>query len=242
MSKKVIFPLLAVFTMGIAAASLGCQASASASAGTTEPKAANPPPADPAPPPPPAPPPADPAPPPAPKPIKALGKAKIDGNNIIIPGKIHFATNSTKVVEDKESIEIMKTVYEVMKGNPQITKLRIEGHTDNVGKSDANMTLSQGRADSVITWLVNNQSMDKGRLDGKGWGDTRPLVKNDSAANKEQNRRVEFKIWEIDGKPTDAQTNDGAATPAAATAATGKDPKAAATPAATPAAASTGKK
>jgi outer membrane protein OmpA-like peptidoglycan-associated protein len=142
-----------------------------------------------------------------------MGKAKIDGNNINIPGKIHFATNSTKVVEDKESVEIMKTVYDVMKENPQITKLRIAGHTDNTGKSDANKTLSQGRAESVQNWLVNIQSMDKSRLDPMGYGDTRPVAKNDTAANKEQNRRVEFIIWEMDGKPTDAQKNDASWTP-----------------------------
>jgi outer membrane protein OmpA-like peptidoglycan-associated protein len=208
MSKKIIFPLLAAVTMG-ALGSLGCKASAQV--GTTEPKAAPPPdPAPPPPPPPAAPPPPAPAPAPAPPPeLKPAGDAKIENNAIIIPGKIHFATNSTKVVEDKESIHIMKTVYQVMKANPQITKLRVEGHTDNVGKSDANMTLSQGRADSVIAWLVHNQNLEPNRIEGKGWGDSRPLVKNDTAANKEQNRRVEFKIWEISGQPTDMAKNDG---------------------------------
>jgi hypothetical protein len=124
-----------------------------------------------------------------------------------------------------------------MKENPQITKLRIDGHTDNVGTDASNITLSQGRADSVINWLVNVQSMDKKRLEGKGWGDHKGLVKNDTAANKEQNRRVEFTIWEIDGKPTDAATAEASNPPPALPAADPKkaaaaDPKAAATPAA----------
>jgi len=219
MSKKLIFPLLAVFVMGFAG-SLGCQASAKV--GTTEPKAAPPPDTTPAPPPPPPPtpppPPADTA--PAPKPLKPVGKATIENNEIKIPGKIHFATNSTKVVEDKESIEVMKTVYDVMKANPQITKLLVAVNTDNTGKSDANKTLSQGRAQSVIDWLVNIQSLDKNRLQAQGYGDSRPLVPNTNAANKEQNRRVEFKIWEIDGKATDAQTNDASAAPATGSTAT----------------------
>jgi hypothetical protein len=154
------------------------------------------------------------------------------------------------VVEDKESIKIMKTVFEVMKDNPQITKLRIEGHTDNVGTDDANMKLSQGRAESVLTWLSTVQNIDKARLEAKGWGEHHPLGPNDNEKNKEQNRRVEFKIWEIDGKPTeaakaeaanpgkpgvdpkDAKKEVGAAKPDAAKK---PDDKKGATPAATPA-------
>lgn len=225
MSKKVIIPLVAVFTVGIAAGSLGCKASVSASAGAaTEPKAA--------PAPTPEPPPAatpEPEPPPPPKPIKAIGKAKIENDEIKIPGKIHFDFNKATIKEDKETKEILQTVADVMKENPQITKLRVEGHTDDAGTSEYNHKLSQDRAESVINWLVKN-GVDKARLDGKGWGEERPLVKNDTKENKETNRRVEFKIWEIDGKPTDAQKNDANYTPPAGAApADNKDAKPAAT-------------
>ena len=226
MSKKVIFPLIAVFTVGIAAGSLGCQASANAQVGNTEPKAATPPP-PPEPPPAPAPPPE-----PEPKPIKAIGKAKIENNEIKIPGKVHFDTDKATIKEDKETKDILQTVADVMKENPQITKLRIEGHTDNVGGDDHNLKLSQARADSVVAWLVK-AGVDKGRLDAKGWGEHHGIAPNDTAANKEMNRRVEFKLWELEGKPTDAQKNDdkAAATPAAAAAAPADAAKKAATPA-----------
>lgn len=239
MSKKVIFPLIAVFTVGIAAGSLGCQASASAQVGHTEPKAATPPPPEPTPPPP-----ATPEAPPAPpKPIKALGKAKIEKDEIKIPGKIHFDTDKATLKEDKETKEILQTVADVLKENTQITKLRIEGHTDDQGGNEHNHKLSQERAEAVIAWLVK-AGVDKSRLDGKGWGEERSLVKNDSPANREQNRRVEFKLWEVEGKPTDAQKND-ANVPSAAAAATPagekkdhpakKDDKKDAKPASTPA-------
>lgn len=203
MTKKMIVPLIAVVGLGVAA--LGCQAEFRA--GSTEAKSAPPPPA-PAPPPPPR---------AAPKrlatqtarPIKALGRARIEKDEIKIPGKIQFELNKATLKNDAETKEILQTVADVMKENPQITKLRVEGHTDDKGGADLNEKLSQGRADAVIAWLSSTGGVDKARLDGKGWGPGRPLVANDSDANREQNRRVEFKLWEIDGKATDAQKNDG---------------------------------
>lgn len=212
MSKKVIFPLIAVIGFGVAVGSLGCHAEIKAG---TEVKSAPPP----EPPPPPAPPPAPepPAPAPVSKPIKVLGKAKIEKDEIKIPGKIHFDTNKATLKEDKETKEILQTVADVLKENAQITKLRIEGHTDDQGGKDHNQKLSQDRADAVIAWLTSKGGVDKARLDGKGWGMDRPIVANDSATNREQNRRVEFKLWELDGKATDAQKNDAAPAAAAVT-------------------------
>ncbi len=204
MSKKVLFPVIAVFSLGLAAGALGCHAEARI--GNAEPKAATPPP-----PPAPEPPKEEPKPVEAPpsKPIKALGKAKIEGNEIKIPGKINFDNDKATIKEDKGTKEILQTVADVMKENPQISKLRVDGHTDDSGTADHNQKLSQQRAEAVIEWLSKN-GVDKSRLDGKGWGQEHPIVKNDTAANKEQNRRVEFKIWELDGKPTDAQKSETA--------------------------------
>ena len=211
MSKKVLFPLVAVFSLGVAAGSLGCRAEAKF--GNAEAKAATPPAPEPPPPPAEEPKPVE-APPP--KPIKALGKAKVEGNEIKIPGKVHFETNKATIKEDKETKELLQTVADMLKENPQITKLRIEGHTDDSGTSEHNHTLSQARAEAVIEWLAKN-GVDKSRLEGKGLREERPPVKNDTAANKELNRRVEFKLWELDGKATDAQKGDSAAPAAAGT-------------------------
>jgi outer membrane protein OmpA-like peptidoglycan-associated protein len=203
MSKKVLFPLIAVVGLGVAAGSLGCRAEARI--GNVEAKAATPPPAEP-------PPPAkeEPKPVEAPKPIKALGKAKIEGNEIKIPGKVHFETDKATIKEDKETKEILQTVADVLKENPQITKLRVDGHTDDTGGSDHNHKLSQARAEAIIEWLAKN-GVDKNRLDGKGWGEEHPVAKNDTKENKELNRRVEFKLWELEGKATEAQKAEAAA-------------------------------
>lgn len=225
MSKKVIFPLVAVFGLSVAAMA-GCHAEAHV--GNAEPKAATPPPPEPTPPPPaPAPEP----PPPAEKPIKTTGKAKVENGMIRIPGKIHFDTDKATLKEDKETKEILETVAQVLKENAQITKVRIEGHTDDSGGHDHNMKLSQDRADTVSKWLTDKGGIDKARLDTKGWGPDRPVKKNDTADNKEANRRVDFKIWEVDGKATEIQKNDDKWTPPAGVAdAKGATPAAATAP------------
>ena len=232
MSKKVLFPLIAVFSLGVAAGSLGCRAEAKI--GNAEPKAATPPP-----PPAPEPPKEEPKPePPPPAQIKAIGKAKIENNEIKIPGKVHFETNKATIKEDAETKEILQTVADVLKENPQITKLRIDGHTDDSGTSEHNHKLSQARAEAIIEWLAKN-GVDKSRLEGKGWGEEHPVVKNDTPANKEQNRRVEFKLWEVDKQPTEVAkaeaSTGGPAVGGPAVTATKKDDKKDAKPTATPA-------
>lgn len=73
--------------------------------------------------------------------------------------------------------------------------LRIElgGHTDNVGDKKMNQILSQNRAKAVYDYLITN-GIDAKRLSYKGYGDTKPKVKNDTDENRALNRRTEFKV------------------------------------------------
>jgi outer membrane protein OmpA-like peptidoglycan-associated protein len=71
--------------------------------------------------------------------------------------------------------------------------LEIQGHTDDKGSDDYNMKLSQGRADAVKNYLITKGVM-LDTITAKGFGESVPLVPNDSDANREKNRRVEFKI------------------------------------------------
>ena len=104
--------------------------------------------------------------------------------------------------------------------NTMVTKLRIEGHTDNTGAADHNLKLSQERADAVATWL-SAHGVDKSRLVTKGFGSTTPLVANDTKDHKAMNRRTVFHIAEINNLPVPASNGDsaggaaGAAAPAA---------------------------
>lgn len=72
-------------------------------------------------------------------------------------------------------------------------RIELDGHTDNVGDKKSNQLLSQNRAKAVYDYLVVN-GIDLKRLSFKGFGDTRPKVKNDSDANRAINRRTEFKV------------------------------------------------
>ncbi|HYG50941.1 MAG TPA: DUF5723 family protein [Flavobacteriales bacterium] len=74
-------------------------------------------------------------------------------------------------------------------------KLRIEGHTDNVGVRAKNMVLSQKRAEAVKKYL-SKKGIDAKRFEVKWFGPDKPLVPNDSEANRQKNRRVEMTIME----------------------------------------------
>ena len=69
----------------------------------------------------------------------------------------------------------------------------IQGHTDNVGSNEANLKLSQDRAESVRTYLISKK-LPANRVTSVGFGESRPLASNDTEDGKAQNRRVEFVI------------------------------------------------
>jgi outer membrane protein OmpA-like peptidoglycan-associated protein len=81
----------------------------------------------------------------------------------------------------------------VLKANPQIAKVRVEGHTDSVGSDETNLTLSQGRAESVMKYLTD-KGVDASRLEAKGFGESKPLADNKTEEGRAKNRRVEFVI------------------------------------------------
>jgi len=81
-----------------------------------------------------------------------------------------------------------------LKDNP-LTKLEIQGHTDNTGTLAANTKLSQLRANSVVNYLVKS-GISKERLFAKGYGPSMPIADNVTKEGKAQNRRVEMKVLE----------------------------------------------
>jgi len=72
-------------------------------------------------------------------------------------------------------------------------KIDIDGHTDDKGSDSYNQKLSQDRANAVKSYLVS-KGVVADKITATGYGETKPIVKNDSDANRERNRRVEFKI------------------------------------------------
>jgi OmpA-OmpF porin, OOP family len=211
--KKTTYPVFATVALALAFSFNGCTCSAQMG---SPPKAAEPPPV-----PPPAPAPeASAAPAPtvvAPRRIRTIGKAKIEDGQIKIPGKLEFDVDKATIRNDPGSTEILTTVAEVLKQNPSVNKIRIEGHTDNTGTPDHNRSLSKERADAVAKFLTDH-GIDKGRLETAGHGQDKPLVANDTPANKQSNRRTEFHIVEVDGKPfAEPAANSATTSPAATT-------------------------
>lgn len=116
-------------------------------------------------------------------------KAALRAEKIEIKDSVYFETG--KSVIKAESFPLLDEIAEILKDHPELTKIRIEGHTDSRGKDSDNLKLSQGRADSVRTYLAS-RGVAPERLESIGYGETRPLVKEKGEADRAKNRRVDF--------------------------------------------------
>jgi len=112
-----------------------------------------------------------------------------EGQSVVLRN-IFFETNSFELKE--ESNAELQTMLELMQKNPTL-RIEISGHTDNVGKDDYNMTLSENRAKSVRQWLID-KGINTQRIVAKGYGKTKPIADNSTEEGRQQNRRTEFKI------------------------------------------------
>ena len=90
----------------------------------------------------------------------------------------------------KQGKKILDRVYEILQKYERYDII-IEGHTDDIGKEDYNLGLSERRAKSVMDYLVSS-GMNRGRLQFVGMGETVPLYPNKNDENRRRNRRVEF--------------------------------------------------
>lgn len=102
---------------------------------------------------------------------------------------IHFQTDSAEILPDSHTL--LERIADVINRHPEIQCLEIQGHTDNQGTPAHNMTLSQQRAEAVRTALIN-LGVSASRLTARGYGQTRPIAPNITAAGRARNRRVMF--------------------------------------------------
>lgn len=106
-----------------------------------------------------------------------------------IGSKIFFENNSDKLkVASLSQLDELSKILNKYDG----ATLTIEGHTDNVGADDFNMTLSQKRSESVRQYLIGKGISDA-RLISIGFGETKPVATNNTTLGKAKNRRVELK-------------------------------------------------
>ena len=118
---------------------------------------------------------------------------KMEGSIVRILQQVHFQTASATILPD--SFPMLQEIANLLKANPNIHRMSIEGHTDDRGNPGYNKTLSQNRANSVMVWLTSH-GVESARVEAHGYGEEKPIEDNTTDKGRAANRRVEFKILE----------------------------------------------
>ena len=103
---------------------------------------------------------------------------------------IYFDFDKTTL--KNESFTELNKVVDFLKSNPSV-EIEISGHTDSKGSDDYNASLSQGRSEEVVNYIIS-QGIDSYRLTAHGYGEAKPIDTNDSEEGRANNRRVEFTV------------------------------------------------
>ena len=117
----------------------------------------------------------------------------IDGTRLDIAGQVRFRTNEATLLPESQSV--LDEVSALLNAHPELTLVRIEGHTDTRGSAAYNLDLSSRRAASVRARLIEG-GIAAERLVAEGFGEGRPLVTELTDADRARNRRVEFHVVE----------------------------------------------
>jgi outer membrane protein OmpA-like peptidoglycan-associated protein len=131
-----------------------------------------------------------------------------ESKQITISEKIFFKKNSAEI--SRQSLSLIGEVAGTLKHMPQVELVEVAGHADATGKDSLNLQLTQSRSDSVRYALID-RGVDPRRLTAVGYGNYCPVAQGNDAEANEKNRRVEFQIVRISGKPTEVKTTCDAA-------------------------------
>jgi outer membrane protein OmpA-like peptidoglycan-associated protein len=117
---------------------------------------------------------------------------EIETERLSLKDAIHFDTGKDTI--KRESYRVLDEVATLLREHREMKRIRVEGHTDNVGGAAYNKDLSERRAASVVRYLVEKGGIERERLEARGYGFERPVASNASAKGRSLNRRVEFAI------------------------------------------------
>jgi outer membrane protein OmpA-like peptidoglycan-associated protein len=129
------------------------------------------------------------------------GKAKFADIKIIAPPKadreirltnLEFITGKDKLIPSSKKY-MDKNLKEMRK--VAISKIIVEGHTDDVGSEESNLKLSKNRANAVRKILLEEFELPPKSVIAMGFGESKPLVPNRTARDRQKNRRVELKVY-----------------------------------------------
>lgn len=126
--------------------------------------------------------------------LEEPGAAEVEAKleeKIIITQKIHFEFGRSDI--RPISYPILDDVVELLKRNPQMTNIRVEGHTDWIGSDAGNQALSMRRAGAVVSYLVSH-GISRSRVTAVGYGETQPIADNRTTEGRARNRRTEFTV------------------------------------------------
>lgn len=130
--------------------------------------------------------------------VAKLQAQKTERGLVLTLGDVLFDTAKTTLKPG--AMGTITRLANFMNEYPKRTVL-IEGYTDSVGAESYNQNLSEGRANAVRLALID-QGIDPGRIRTAGYGETSPVASNDTAAGRQQNRRVEIVISDEEGRIT----------------------------------------
>ncbi len=122
--------------------------------------------------------------------LKDIPLQPVQAGEIVVLNNIFFETASAALLP--ESLAELGRLLSLLQKNPGLS-IEIRGHTDDVGTDAYNLELSSKRAGVVHAYLVGN-GIATARLSYKGYGESVPVVPNDSDENRARNRRTEFRV------------------------------------------------
>lgn len=123
-------------------------------------------------------------------------KVSLDRRGLIIRlGELNFFDSGSAVIKPSARSLLDRLAAILFQSD---SKIRVEGHTDNVpistSRYPSNWELSTARATSLVLYLIENHGFDPQKLSASGYGEFRPLAANDTDENRAQNRRVDLVV------------------------------------------------